>query len=45
MGGGVPCGAIEWERTRGDRENVKHGKHMGLGLQGLAEGVSQRGRG
>lgn len=32
MGGGVPCGAIEWERARGDRESVKHRKHNAAGL-------------
>lgn len=31
-GWGVPCGVIEWERARGDREDVKHRKHHGVWL-------------
>lgn len=32
VGGGVPCAAIEWEKARGDLEDVKHREHNGAGL-------------
>lgn len=39
-GGGVFCGAIEWEEARGAWEDAKHWEPNGAAIEGLVERLS-----